>query len=380
MIKYISLLLLITCLSCNKKNNNEKIVHPTLENINPDIGVSNNISISDTNYSKQAKVRNIVNRIVNKKTLFTIGEKEGKSYDMLGDVKDVHIDEKLNQIYILDSQNIGINVHNMKGEFLYTITREGRGPGELTNPSSIEVQDNQAYILDDQFNIKTFSLEDEEFEYSNTISTGFPPIDFCLMDDQIFVKSITVMDNSSLDNKNNIFAYEQGDYAKPLNNFGTQYKSNSWHAIFSMSIGAGIGCNSKTDIIIQYFQSLNLLYAYNKDGMLLWLSRLEDFNFLKIIEVPGRSMGPDPNNLQGNFDSLENVIALGEDFFLVQVANKTMTKDGARKNRIKTFIINNKDGSGFYIKKELPFILSLTDSKIAFYSETEFPIVTISEY
>jgi hypothetical protein len=146
-----------------------------------------------------------------------------------------------------------------------------------------------------------------------------------------------------------------------------------------MTVGGGIVCISESNNVIHYFGLLNLLYNYDESGEIKWVTRIKDFNFMEIIEKVEESMGPDSPQ---EFDYMTNVVSLNEHFSLVQVTNATQSTEGRKINQVKTYVINNADGSGYYIKKELPRIISAAGKYLVFYTESDYPgiQVQIAEY
>jgi len=81
-----------------------------------------------------------------------------------------------------------------------------------------------------------------------------------------------------------------------------------------------------------------------------------------------------------NFDMVRNISSINNTHSLIQIDNRNVSSNGYKTNEVKTYIINNKEGSGFFISRQLPLILSITDNRIAFLKNKEFPQVEISEY
>jgi len=236
----------------------QKTIHPTEKNINPEDGVSETISYSDTNFSHDPAIDKLRKRLINHNSLFTIGKRHGNSYEMLGNVTGAHIDNRNSRIFILDSQDVGIKIFNMEGKYMQQLSRSGRGPGELVYPSSIKIYDNEIYVLDIRKNIKVFSNSNPKFEYIRTINTESLPESFCFTEKKLFVKSTSVTDPSSLKNQDSIFGFEINNYEKPVAKFGELYESESWHAVMQISLG-GMECTSQPATVVQYFNYLNLI-------------------------------------------------------------------------------------------------------------------------
>jgi hypothetical protein len=77
-----------------------------------------------------------------------LGEKERNEEHMFYLLTDMDADSSGN-IYILDSEDVNIKVYDPKGRFLKVISRKGQGPGQLSNPVDIYVDDKDLiYVCD----------------------------------------------------------------------------------------------------------------------------------------------------------------------------------------------------------------------------------------
>jgi hypothetical protein len=89
-----------------------------------------------------------------------LGEEERKSAQMFYLLTDMDADSGGN-IYVLDSEAVNIKVYDQKGRFLKAFSRKGPGPGELSNPVDIYIDDeDQVYVCDSGNNrISIFSRQ-----------------------------------------------------------------------------------------------------------------------------------------------------------------------------------------------------------------------------
>jgi len=77
-----------------------------------------------------------------------LGEKERNEKHMFYLLTDMDADSSGN-IYVLDSEDVNIKVYDPKGSFLKVIGRKGQGPGQLSNPVDIYVDDKDLlYVCD----------------------------------------------------------------------------------------------------------------------------------------------------------------------------------------------------------------------------------------
>jgi len=338
--------------------------------------ISNIISIEDSLPNQNQKLSKLIKRLKNRKNIGSIGKKRGKSYEMLGEVKDVYLDEKNSKLYILDTKNIGVNVYDLNGNYLQKFTREGKGPGELINPEKIIIHENLMYVLNWSFNINRYSLSESKLNYFDELTPLSPPLGFCINDNLLFINS-TMKGASDVDKNHNILAYNVKAPEEPINSFGKMYKSNSWIGKATMSMG-GIECLSKSNTIVQYFRWLNLIYGYKNDGSLNWVSRIKDFNFINYEEEYGRmSFRWDSTE---EYDEIKNTVSINKEYFILQVLKNKKSDDQKEKPEFKSYIINYNDGQGYFLGTSFSLIYSISLNYIVFYDEIDFPKLEISKY
>jgi len=363
--------------NCSNERDSNRIIHPTEENLNPEFGITNVVNNRDTLFPDDSAVPDILKRIRNEKTLFTVGKQEGEEFEMFGQISAIHIDENSN-IFISDSQDAGIYLYDSSGNDQQTFGRKGRGPGELVNADRIILKNGELFVLNLFFDLKSYRFENGKYVYDSTLETGLIPISFCISDNRLFLQSLYMGDDLLNEKPGNITVFNVGDYKTPLRSFGSYYQSESPLAVQSMSAGA-IACGQKSGQLFHYKRLLNLVYSYDKSGNLSWITRLDNFQFMRILETPDR-IGGDPNHLQEEFDLIENLIVLNSDYLLVQVENRKLNGDENQKIKLHSYLLNNNNGSGIYIGNDLSLILSATENRLAFLEQGDYPRVRISQY
>ena len=363
--------------NCSNERDSNRIIHPTEENLNPEFGITNVVNNRDTLFPDDSAVPDILKRIRNEKTLFTVGKQEGEEFEMFGQISAIHIDENSN-IFISDSQDAGIYLYDSSGNHQQTFGRKGRGPGELVNADRIILKNGELFVLNLFFDLKSYRFENGKYVYDSTLETGLIPISFCISDNRLFLQSLYMGDDLLNEKPGNITVFNVGDYNTPLRSFGSYYQSESPLAVQSMSAGA-IACGQKSGQLFHYKRLLNLVYSYDKSGNLSWITRLDNFQFMRILETPDR-IGGDPNHLQEEFDLIENLIVLNSDYLLVQVENRKLNGDENQKIKLHSYLLNNNNGSGIYIGNDLSLILSATENRLAFLEQGDYPRVRISQY
>lgn len=356
------------------------ITHPTSININPVFDPIHEISGNEVNFEAISDEGiKLAERILNYKTLFTLGKAAGETGELFGDVLSAHIDEANSRLFVIDTQNIGVLTYDLQGNYLSKISREGRGPGELQNPFSVISSGNKLFVLDRFYNIKKFEGEAAQFIFSEDLNPKYRPESFCLNNGNLVVKTAPVTDPASAQNQHSIFVYPSAGASEPASSFGKLYRSDSWFPVMHISLG-GVECAPESPAIVQYFDYLNLLYGFNSDGKLTWISKINSFNFLELLELPNGSLSPDQKKRPIHFDAIYRTISVNENYFIVQVANRTISRNGYALNGIKSYLISYRNGKGTLLPNTLPAILSVSQHHIAFLIKDDFHQILIGRY
>lgn len=86
-----------------------------------------------------------------------------KSKVLIGRMGGIAVDSS-GRLYIADLKRLNIKVYGTNGHFLTTLGRHGKGPGEFTNISSIQINDNRLYVYNDRLQrVDIFSLDSLAF-------------------------------------------------------------------------------------------------------------------------------------------------------------------------------------------------------------------------
>ena len=89
----------------------------------------------------------------------SLGEAEGQDEYMFSQIRHIAVGED-ERIYILDSKEAHIKVFGKDGKYLKTIGRPGQGPGELSRPDTISVNQNEL-MVHEMSRLYFFSLNGE---------------------------------------------------------------------------------------------------------------------------------------------------------------------------------------------------------------------------
>ena len=91
------------------------------------------------------------------KKILSIGSESASREYLFGYIAEIKTDEEEN-IYVCDQIYNRISIFDKKGKFKYAFGREGKGPGDLSRPTSIALCGNKIYVHDDlNFRISVFN-------------------------------------------------------------------------------------------------------------------------------------------------------------------------------------------------------------------------------
>jgi hypothetical protein len=151
---FLIFLILLFSLSCKKEDKIE------IKNIN-------GIQII-FNPKHPVNIKGIPNRLTLKEEL-TIGEKKGEEY-IFSRISSIAIDEE-ERIYVADYREGNIKVFGKNGNYIKTIGKKGKGPGEFIRPRSIQITPQNELVVFDILSrrISYFNLNGK---FVKSVSTG----------------------------------------------------------------------------------------------------------------------------------------------------------------------------------------------------------------
>ena len=86
----------------------------------------------------------------------------------------VEIEYDLEDIYILDASDSDIKIFSKSGKYIRTISRKGKGPGELDMPSGMDLFKDRIYIAD-KMN-RRIQILDKDGDYLGGFNINSSPI------------------------------------------------------------------------------------------------------------------------------------------------------------------------------------------------------------
>lgn len=352
----------LSLLSCLNPDENRidktKVYHPTMENFN----FSKVEELSEST-QKNNGLQDLSERFKHAKLIYEIDEEL-----ILGYIRDVDIDESGN-IYLLDADQLYVFQIDRKTRTIDTLSKKGRGPGEVLFPSAIEVKNQSLYISDEGVGIMSIDLNDRVNK--DILFSDIYTKDFSVTDEGIFIKRRIVLPNTK--NKINTIEYFDKTEKKITKQFGDAYMHSHKYAVDTYTTGF-IEFIPETEVLIEVNQYQPLITGY-KHGNLSWRRKITDFQQLEIwTSDSGYRLHEKHTHQQENkrqtykeLTTIENINGV----FVFQIATKKWPNINIAENKkLETFLVDSETGASMQID-DMPKIMAIKNNKYVTLEETK---------
>ena len=130
--------------------------------------------------------------ILNLEEELSISGAEGRKENEFFNITSVAVDEHEN-IYILDSSSVNIQIFDENGTYLKTIGKRGQGPGELQFPIQLQITDEKEIAVFERFSMSFFSL-DGKYLRKTPLTKISRPIQLIMDEDGKYVCKIFIVE------------------------------------------------------------------------------------------------------------------------------------------------------------------------------------------
>ena len=351
-------------------DSNVAVLHPTPQNI-PDATVlvtgKDDSAYFDMSYwpSKQPSTR--------------IGVAEGPQHAMLGSVRSVSVDAD-QHVFILDGENNVVRIYSTEGDYIGSFGREGDGPGEFWDPSSIDLfeSDSLAVIIGRDERITIYRRSDSleyVFGHSFIQPDDVYSVAGCAMNGHIYVFGYSP-------NKDGVI-HKYDLAGRFITAFGDKYVDPDPWVAASLSRRGLLACSDTHDAVAWIRQNVPVVSVYNGNGELLERYKLQNFVPAEVTQRltedgrPSLSYSP-PKKGESWFS---NLFTDDDGAFIVShitVVDPTSTHGDFPPEEYHAYRLNPHIETETYLGS-IPGIVAISGNKIVLRTETPFPQVLIYE-
>lgn len=186
-------------------------------------------------------------------------------------------------VYIMHKHTNAIRVYNSIGIYQYSIGKGGRGPGELNEITTfdLDIANQRLYIFDHSFKIEVYVRNKGLFKYERTIYHRYiQTYDACLLNDSIFISGYS--SHQDLDNPSQSILKPIARINLLTENtdltFGYLYPSYSGYSNYSQRLSETLlSCHQESNTVVGYLRHFPFIFGYNVDGITKWVSRIDGY-------------------------------------------------------------------------------------------------------
>jgi len=169
-------------------------------------------------------------------------------------------------VFVIDSKDSRVKVFDAAGKFLRAFGRKGQGPGEMNQPTGILVTPDQEILIEDILN-RRLAVFAPDGTFRRHVSTA----------KALGISGIQ-MDGRGLIVARSMGLAEGGKMALEVKTYDAEFNPKVKLASFEMQVS--------TQVKVNPFQAMNLLYALGRDG-LLYLGSAKTYE-IRVVSAEGR--------------------------------------------------------------------------------------------
>ena len=210
----------------------------------------------------------------------TIGMDEGLSHAMFGRVGDVDVDSS-GKVFIVDSEASSVHIFDQRGSYLSSFGSHGIGPGELYEPVSITLVENESRAVVVDMRITIFARRKPgHFEFEPTHSVDYPAFwegGACSMNGFVY----------TLDHHPAAAAviHKYDFEGRHIISFGSAYIADDPFVVGQLSDRGFLACSGLTDVVGWVRSYVPVLHGFSADGAFRWAFRIDGFEAASVVQA-----------------------------------------------------------------------------------------------
>ncbi|HEX2092937.1 MAG TPA: 6-bladed beta-propeller [Longimicrobiaceae bacterium] len=292
---------------------------------------------------------------------------EGDSERVFGAIMDVASD-RFGNVYTLDPQVLRISVFDSLGNFLTSVGRAGRGPGEFLAPEALDVDSlNQLYVLDvSNQRVERYVLRGRSLVRTGAFNLPFAAKDLCALGNRLYLLGL----------HNGASVHQYTPDGRIVRSFGAVYGRG--HTVLERSMARGyLACARQSGIVLLLPLMAGNVHAYSASGEFLWRARIPDYR--PVMIRTRRDGGVEYRTRNGASHHLaSSIVELYPSLALVQVG---FLGQGVQARgdfaRIDSYAVSLRNGRISKLSRPLPRVVSSMGKRALATQVNPYPKVTV---
>jgi hypothetical protein len=325
----------------------EGVLHPIRERISYQAPLVTDVRRSA---APQTQLLQLWRDLEGRPETFSIGVLDGSPNEVFGAITDVAVGPD-GTLLVLDASSSNVRVFDRRGQHLQTFGREGRGPGELTNPRAMALDPltGDVFVVDAVRSVSLFRQVGNQFQFVDVWQMAASPNDMCSLGTSI-VANVVPTNPAPISIFDRTGASLNSAVAPP-------YRS-SMPSIQREANRGVIACRSGA-----YFAYASLLLGdvrlYDRSGTIRWIARLTDYRPMELIEMSNGGMMA--RTLPTGTHGFLGATFIGSRAILVQVGRQTVAshEQALPYLSIDSYLIDVNTGQGGLLSDRLSRIAAV---------------------
>lgn len=282
-------------------------------------------------------------------TATTIGVLEGPSELTFGRLVDAVVFPD-RRFAVLDPSYGVVRLFSEAGVPLGTLGRPGDGPGELADPVAL-VADGPSVSVASQAGSRLERFTDPFGDLGGP-ENGRRSIDLislrdaCLVGGDVVAMGVNLVGNAADERTDGGYLHAVDSAGSVSHSFAAPYDAPGIDVLATYSDQLAVACvDGREGGIWAAYGMLGEVHAFDSEGELRWIARLDDLVFPDLIEVPGEAIGLHPEQ-RGLLEYISGLSVLDDSVLAVQVTSTRRASSGSAESSdsFRTYLLNLTSG------------------------------------
>jgi hypothetical protein len=252
------------------------------------------------------------------------------------------------------------------------VGRRGRGLGEFVNPGAIAIGPRgDIFIADITRRVQVFRKAAGGYLPVRSFRLEFAARDMCMIGSELFVHARAAASDDL------IYAVDTAGHQ--TRSFGLLYRSPN--RLINAFLPAGkIACAEREGIILYApLGGVGELRGYSTKGQLLWVSTIKGYEPFDYVQPAGDVHKYGLILPKGGYHGVVSITYHPAGFFVVQVARYSgaIEGGGSKIERVYTFVVSARDGSGISLGDSVPPISALDRKTVLSLRNASYPTIEV---
>jgi len=278
-------------------------------------------------------------------------------------------------IVVLDEYYSDIKRYDARGNWLGSIGRGGRGPGELYYPEALSFDGTagRLLILDrGNLRISGVSIRDEELRLEAFARLPIPALDMCVLNSKVFLlleSGGQTVHEFDVDSERIVKSWG-GE--TDVTHMPDERRRRSAREVMGATL---MTCNEDLDLIVLASPLSGWVRAHRPDGTEVWSNTLDDFSGSRVVPVdangmPGYTFEFESEN--GTKHEIDRLLPF-ENRVIVQATLMDFERHESGWGPVTTYVLDSATGETIRTLDHLPLLAGLSGETVAAWANGPTP-------